>query len=300
MDFQGLFDTALAWLITTGPRILILVAVTLLILKAVKILSARISKLMIVNKEDPEAEKRARTLGAVLRNLLRVVVLIMAALTLLAQLGVEIAPLLATAGIAGLAIGFAGQNLVKDIINGFFILMQDQIRVGDVVKIAGQGGLVENVTLKMTTLRDLHGNVHYIPNGQIDVVTNMTKEFSRYVMDIGVSYREDVDEVIAVIREVDEDMRSDPEYKEDILQPVEILGLDRFDDSAVIVRARTTTKPIRQWAVGREFNRRLKKVFDARGIEIPFPHVTLYMGVDKAGQAPPLRVDLKKKDSPNP
>ena len=299
MEIQELWVATQAWLLATIPRVLLLAAVIVVVLKAIKILTSRVSKLLIINKKDPESEKRAITLGAVLHNFLRVVVLVMAAMTLLAQLGVQIGPLLATAGIAALAVGFAGQSLVKDIINGFFILMQDQIRVGDVVQVAGKGGLVENITLKMTTLRDLHGNVHYIPNGQIDVVTNMTKEFSRYVMDIGVSYREDVDEVIAVIREVDEDMRSDPEYKEDILQPVEILGLDRFDDSAVIVRARTTTKPIRQWAVGREFNRRLKKVFDARGIEIPFPHVTLYMGVDKAGQAPPLRVDLKKQDPPN-
>jgi moderate conductance mechanosensitive channel len=299
MDIQELWVAMQAWLLATIPRVLLLAAVIVVVLKAIKILTSRVSKLLIINKKDPESEKRAITLGAVLHNFLRVVVMVMAAMTLLAQLGVQIGPLLATAGIAALAVGFAGQSLVKDLINGFFILMQDQIRVGDVIQVAGKGGLVENVTLKMTTLRDLHGNVHYIPNGQIDVVTNMTKEFSRYVMDIGVSYREDVDEVIAVIREVDEDMRSDPEYKEDILQPVEILGLDRFDDSAVIVRARTTTKPIRQWTVGREFNRRLKKVFDARGIEIPFPHVTLYMGVDKAGQAPPLRVDLKKQDPPN-
>jgi len=299
MQIQELWVEMQAWLLATIPRILLLAVVIVVVLKAIKILTSRLSKLLIINKKDPESEKRAITLAAVLHNFLRVVVMVMAAMTLLAQLGVQIGPLLATAGIAALAVGFAGQSLVKDIINGFFILMQDQIRVGDVVKIAGHGGLVENVTLKMTTLRDLHGNVHYIPNGQIDVVTNMTKEFSRYVMDIGVSYREDVDEVIAVIREVDEEMRKDPEFMNDILQSVEILGLDRFDDSAVVVRARTTAKPGRQWTIGREFNRRLKKAFDARGIEIPFPHVTLYMGVDKAGQAPPLRVDLKKQDPPN-
>lgn len=298
MDIQGLFEAALTWLITTGPRILILVVITLVVLKAAKIMSTRMSKLILINKENPEAEKRAKTLGAVLHNLLRIVILIVAAMTLLAQLGIAIGPLLATAGIAGLAVGFAGQSLVKDIINGFFILMKDQIRVGDVIQVAGKGGLVEEVTLRMTVLRDLSGNVHYIPNGQIDIVTNMTKEYSRYVLDIGVSYREDVDEVIAVIREVDEEMRRDSEYKDDILQPVEILGLDRFDDSAVVVRARTTTKPIRQWTVGREFNRRLKKAFDARGIEIPFPHLTLYMGVDKAGQAPSLRVDVGDSRKP--
>ena len=291
MELSEYLTMARAWLLSTGLRILLLVVVTVLILKAMKILSSRLSKAIILDKEDPETEKRAKTLGAVVHNLLRVIILVMAAMTLLAQLGVAIGPLLATAGIAGLAVGFAGQSLVKDYINGFFILMQDQIRVGDVVQVAGKGGLVEKVSLKMTTLRDLYGNVHYVPNGNIDLVTNMTKEFSRYVFDIGVAYREDVDEVIAVIRQVDEEMRNDPQFKDDILEPIEILGLDRFDDSAVVVRARTTTKPIRQWTVGREFNRRLKKKFDAMGIEIPFPHVTLYMGEDKKGQAPPLRVD---------
>jgi moderate conductance mechanosensitive channel len=297
MELSEYLTMARFWLLSTGLRILLLVVVTVLILKAMKILSARLSKILVLDKEDPEAEKRAKTLGAVVHNLLRVVILLMVAMTLLAQLGVAIGPLLATAGIAGLAVGFAGQSLVKDFINGFFILMQNQIRVGDVVQVAGKGGLVERVTLRMTTLRDLYGNVHYIPNGNIDLVTNMTKEFSRYVFDIGVAYREDVDEVIAVIRQVDEEMRNDPQFKDDILEPIEILGLDRFGDSAVVVRARTTTKPIRQWTVGREFNRRLKKKFDAMGIEIPFPHVTLYMGQDKKGQAPPLRVDTEGRQT---
>jgi moderate conductance mechanosensitive channel len=239
---------------------------------------------------DEEYRKRADTLASVIRHLLTVVVLIVSVMTILAQLGVEIGPILAAAGIVGLAVGFGAQSLVKDVINGFFILLEDQIRVGDVVQINGRGGLVERVNLKMTTLRDLSGNVHFIPNGTIDVVTNMTKGYSRYVFDIGVAYREDVDEVIEAIKEVDEDMRKDPDYAGDILEPIEILGLDRFADSAIIVRARTTTKPVKQWRVGREFNRRLKKLFDQRDIEIPFPHLTVYMGQDKTGESPPLRI----------
>jgi len=144
-------------------------------------------------------------------------------------------------------------------------------------------------------LRDLAGNVHYVPNGTIDVVTNMTKEYSRYVFDIGVAYRENVDEVIEVIKQVDEELRSDPQFADDVLEPIEILGLDQFANSAVIVKARTKTKPIRQWAVGREFNRRLKKRFDEKNIEIPFPHVTLYMGQDKKGEAPALSVAMRQK-----
>jgi len=291
MDYMSYLNMARAWFLSTGLKILLLIVLVILVLKALKALSPRISKAMILSKDDPESEKRATTLGAVVHNLLRIVILILAAMTLLAQLGVAIGPLLATAGIAGLAVGFAGQSLVKDYINGFFILMQDQIRVGDFIEAAGKNGLVEKVTLKMTTLRDINGNVHFIPNGNIDLVTNKTKEFSRYVFDIGVAYREDVDEVIGAIRQVDEEIRNDPAFGGDILQPIEILGLDRFDDSAVVIRARTTTKPGRQWMIGRDFNRRLKKTFDAMGIEIPFPHVTLYMGEDKKGQAPPLRVN---------
>jgi small conductance mechanosensitive channel len=219
-----------------------------------------------------------------------IAIIIVAAITLLKELGIEIAPVLAAAGIVGLAVGFGAQSLVKDVISGFFILLEDQIRVGDVVQIAGKGGLVEKINLKTTILRDLAGNVHYVPNGHIDVVTNMTKDFSRYVFDIGVAYREDVDEVIEVIKEVDEELRSDPDYKDEILEPIEILGLDQFANSGVIIKARTTTLPIKQWRVGREFNRRLKKKFDERKIEIPFPHVTLYMGQDKQGQSPPLRI----------
>ena len=210
------------------------------------------------------------------------------------QLDIPIGPVLASAGIVGVALGFGGQHLVKDVISGFFILLDDQVRVGDVVQIAGKGGLVESINLRMTILRDRAGNVHYVRNGEINVVTNMTKEYSRYVFDIGVAYREDVDEVIEVIKGVDENLRNDPQFKDDILEPIEILGLDQFADSAMIIKARTKTKPIRQWAVGREFNKRLKKMFDEKDIEIPFPHVTLYMGQDKDGQSPPLRVNTKQ------
>ena len=161
------------------------------------------------------------------------------------------------------------------------------------VNIADKGGLVESVNLRMVTLRDLAGNVHFIRNGEISVVTNMTKEYSRYVFDIGVAYRENVDEVIEVIKQVDAELRADEAFKRDILEPIEILGLDQFADSAIIIKARTKTVPIRQWAVGREFNRRLKKRFDELNIEIPFPHTTLYMGRDKDGTAPPMHVAMQ-------
>jgi small conductance mechanosensitive channel len=244
---------------------------------------------------DEEYKKRADTLSAVIGYLISVTIVVVAAVMVLAEFKVQIGPILAAAGIVGVAVGFGAQHLVRDVITGFFILLDDQIRVGDVVQIAGKGGLVEKITLRMTTLRDLAGNVHYVRNGEISVVTNMTKEYSRYVFDIGVAYREDVDQVISVVKQVDEELRSDPAFSADILEPIEILGLDQFADSAIIIKARTKTKPIKQWAVGREFNRRLKKKFDEKDIEIPFPHVTLYMGQDKDGTAAPMNVLMQQK-----
>jgi moderate conductance mechanosensitive channel len=295
MDLEQILSSIGSWVVDTGLKILLILVVSLIVIKGVGVFSERLTAFLMRRQTDEEYKKRADTLASVIRHLLTVVVLIVAIMTILAQLGVEIGPILAAAGIVGLAVGFGAQSLVKDVINGFFILLEDQIRVGDVVQINERGGLVERVNLKMTTLRDLSGNVHFIPNGTIDVVTNMTKGYSRYVFDIGVAYREDVDEVIEAIKEVDEDMRKDSDFAKDILEPIEILGLDRFADSAVIVRARTTTKPIQQWRVGREFNRRLKKLFDQRDIEIPFPHVTVYMGQDKTGESAPLRIRREDK-----
>ncbi len=257
--------------------------------------SNRLSLVFLKKGADEESEKRAKTLTSVIQNFLIILVLVIAAITIIGQLGIEIAPLLATAGIAGVAIGFAGQSLIKDIINGFFLLLWDQIRVGDFIQISDKRGLVEMINLKMTVLRDLNGNVHYIPNGSIDVVTNMTKDYSRYIFEIGVAYREDVDEVTEIIKEIDEGLRKDPDFKEDILEPIEIFGLDKFADSALIIKARTTTKPLKQWRIAREFNRRLKKKFDEEDIEIPFPHRTLYIGQDKKGDATPLRIIMDEK-----
>jgi small conductance mechanosensitive channel len=209
------------------------------------------------------------------------------------QLGVNINPVLAGAGIVGLAVGFGSQTLVKDLINGLFILFEESARVGDWAEAGNKSGHVEAIGLRTMRLRDLHGNVHVVPNSTIDTVTNLTKEFSRYVLDVGVAYKEDVDEVIGIMKEIGEEMKNDPDYGEDMLEPLEIFGLDRFEDSAVVIRARLITRPFRQWALGREFNRRLKKVFDQRGIEIPFPHQTVYMGEPKEGLAPPLQVQLQ-------
>jgi small-conductance mechanosensitive channel len=293
MDMNAYIQQFVNWSLTSGLHILITIILSFVAIKAGKLLATRLIVALAKQKEDPEFKKRTQTLGSIVRYVLTIAILIVAAMIVLGELGIEIGPILAAAGIVGLAVGFGAQSLVKDVIGGFFILMEDQIRVGDVVQVAGQGGLVEKINLKTTMLRDLAGNVHYVPNGKIDVVTNMTKDYSRYVFDIGVAYREDIDEVVELVKRVDEELRSDPVFRDDILEPIEILGLDQFGESALIIKARTKTMPIKQWGVAREFNRRLKKKFDENNIEIPFPHLTLYMGQDKKGQAPPLHLAIE-------
>ena len=297
MNIQSFIENATTWIVDHGLRILLVLVLMFVFIKIAQAATGRFFRSFKKGRRetDEEFKKKADTLSSIAASVLTIVIVIIAAITIMGELEIPIGPILASAGIVGVALGFGGQHVVKDVISGFFILLDDQIRVGDVVQIAGKGGLVEKINLRMTILRDLAGNVHYVRNGEINVVTNMTKEYSRYVFDVGVAYREDVDEVIAVIKEVDENLRNDPEFKNDILEPIEILGLDQFADSAIIIKARTKTKPIRQWAVGREFNKRLKKKFDEKDIEIPFPHVTLYMGQDKEGQSPPLRVETKQK-----
>jgi len=285
------------WLITSGLQILFILLVMVIAMKLAGFISRKVTAPFRRESLGSEAVKRADTLASLNRYVLVTGTLVVAVIMILGELGIEIGPILAAAGVLGLAVGFGAQNLVQDVISGFFILLEDMIRVGDVVVIADKGGLVEKVNLRMVILRDLSGNVHYVRNGQIDVVTNMTKEYSRYVFEIGVAYREDVDEVIGILKEVHQSLREDPDYKDDILEDIEILGLDKFDSSAIIIKARTKTQPIKQWGVAREFNRRLKRVFDERNIEIPFPHVTLYPGQAKDGSAPPLNLRMLDKQA---
>ena len=293
-DMQSYLKLAQGWLQDHGLRIILIVVLTFILLKVATLITKKISFLLKRKEGDLEYEKRSGTLSGVIHWILRVVILAVSAFMLLGECGVNLGPVLAAAGVVGLAVGFGAQNLVQDFISGFFILLEDQVRVGDFIQIGDKSGLVEKVTLRMVILRDQAGNVHFIRNGKIDVVTNMTKDYSHYVFDISVAYREDVDAVIRVLKGIDEEMRQDAEFKNDILEPLDVLGVDSFGDNAVVIKARTKTKPIQQWRVGREFNRRIKKKFDELNIEIPFPHRTIYFGKDKAGGAPPLNVEMNK------
>jgi small-conductance mechanosensitive channel len=246
-------------------------------------------------KANPEDRQRLETLGRVFRYAANVAITALAGMLVFTELGISIAPILATAGVLGLAVGFGAQSLVKDYFTGFFLLLENQIRHGDVIEVDGKAGLVEEVTLRYVRLRSYDGNVHFVPNGQISTVTNMTREHSYAVIDVGVAYREEIDEVFSVIREVAREMRADQAYKDIILDDMELAGVDNWADSAVVIRLRFKVAPIQQWGVRREFLRRLKRAFDAHGIEIPFPHLTIYAGQLKDGSAPAFRAMMHSK-----
>jgi len=239
---------------------------------------------------DREQVKRAETLGRVFRYIVSVVLSIIAGILILSELGVSIAPILGAAGVVGLAIGFGAQSLVKDYFTGFFLLLENQLTTGDVVEVGGKSGLVEDVTLRFVRLRDYSGNVHYIPNNLITTVTNMSRGFAQAVIDVGVAYREDTDVAVDVMKVVGKELRGDAVYGPKILGDLDIAGVERWDDSAVILRCRFKVAPLEQWGVRREFLRRMKKAFDASGIEIPFPHLTIYAGAARDGTAPPFRI----------
>lgn len=240
-----------------------------------------------------EASSRTKTLLPLLRRAVLVALVVFGGLIVLSELGINIAPLLAGAGVVGLAIGFGSQALVRDVITGLFILIEDTVAVGDVVTAGGHTGVVEDMSIRTIRLRDLEGSVHVIPFGDVTSVINLTKDFSYALVDVGVAYREDTDRVTEVIRSVADEMQADEDWKPLFLEPIEILGVNELADSAVIIRCRVKTPPIKQWGVKRELLRRLKKRFDAENIEIPFPHTTVYFGVDAAGKAPPAHIALQ-------
>lgn len=282
------FDRSFEWLMTSGVRVMLVAIAMTVLLTVLKRLVARLRG-MYEGALPTEAQiKRAHTLTHIVRDVARITIFFVGVMMILSEVGIDLKPLLAAAGLGGLAIGFGAQSLVKDLISGFFILLENSVRVGDVVEVAGVAGVVEEIELRTIRLRDLSGNVYTVPNGVIDKVKNMTKEYSYYLFEIGVAYREDVDEVMALLKDIAAGLQADPDFSADILEPLEMLGVDQFADSAVIIKCRIKTVPVKQWRVGREMNRRIKKTFDAKGIEIPFPHQTIYWGEPKQGTPPPL------------
>ncbi|ULA69713.1 MAG: Putative Small-conductance mechanosensitive ion channel [Nitrospira sp.] len=294
------FDTIVAWLLTMSAtvgiailRIILVLAIGYVAIRFVRLGLRQLERVMIVasDKKDQEsgtASKRAATLTGILRTIALSAIWAIIIIESLQLVGLDIAPILAGAGILGLAVGFGAQNLVRDLISGFFIILEDQVRLGDVAVINGTGGAVETITFRTISLRDFSGVVHIFPNGGITTLSNMTKDWSAFVLDMGVAYREDTDRVVEVMRAVGEELRQDQQLGALIVEPIEIVGVENFADSAVTIRARIKTKPAEQWKIGREYRRRLKKAFDAQHIEIPFPMRTLLMGEAN----PPLKVEV--------
>lgn len=281
-----------------GRIILILVAawVAMAVVKrALRIVRTRVK----THFDDTDSVKRTETLTRVMRYLATMVIGTVAAMLVLAEVGVSLAPILGAAGVVGLAVGFGAQSLVKDYFTGFFLLFEDQIRTGDVVTVAGLGGVVEDITLRHVRLRDYAGDVHYIPNSLVTTVTNSSRSYANAVLEIGVSYRENLDEVMSLMTTVAKQLREDPVFGARILADLEIAGVERLDHSAVVVKGRIKAIAGEQWGVRREYLRRVKHAFDENGIEIPYPHVTFYAGVDKDGKSPALPLSLSRAAKPS-
>jgi small-conductance mechanosensitive channel len=283
INLTGIFKTIKELLIANGLTLLLILIVLVIIHFVIRVFMSRLSRVIISRLSKKEAitterEKRVKTINAIFTRLAFMLLWGIGILIILGELDINIAPILTGLGIFGLALSFGAQTLVKDIISGVFILIENQIRVGDVAVINGTGGLVEEINLRTTILRDVEGTVHVFPNGSINTLSNKTKEWSACVLDIGVAYKEDPDRVMQIMREVDEEIRVDKEYGDLILEPIEIFGLDNFAESAIVIKARIKTKTLKQWTIARQYRLRLKKAFDKYNIEIPFPHMSVYFG----------------------
>ncbi len=298
VDFWRFFITSLnRWLITDFISILILILLLIVTLRVSTALINRLKgvllKRMVYREEEPdmEAEKRLNTLMGVLRKIISVVVWTIFIMIFLEKININIIPILSAAGIVGLAVGFGAQELVRDFISGFFILLEDGIRAGDVVTLNGTTGTVEKMELRTITLRDSMGVVHIFQNGKVNTISNMTKGWSAVRFDIGVAYKENLAKVMEVMQQVGDEMYAEDEYKTNMLASVEVSGLNNFGDSALEIRARIRTRPGKQWGIGREYRKRLKEAFDTHNIEIPFPHQTIYWG----DNMDPLKLNVTKE-----
>jgi len=270
------------WLQVNGIRVGIIIVLGLVGYLVVKRMVPRLVRRTIVlrMKDKPASAitKRSKTISYVITNTIGVVIGIIVLFTILGQVGVNIAPALASLGVVVLAISFGAQSIIKDVINGLFILIEDQYSIGDVVKVGGIAGLVEEMNLRRTVLRDLDGIVHYIPNSEISIASNLTKEYSRVNLNVSVGYGEDLERVIDVVNRVCSQMSEEPEWKEKIIKTPQVLRVDALGDSGIEIKILGDTRPSMQWEVMGEVRRRIKTAFDREGIEIPWPHMKVYFG----------------------
>ena len=271
------------WATVTGARILGLLLLAFVIVRILSAVIVRAESEMVegTGLDALERRKRAQTIASLVRRALAGVIWATAILIVLRELDVDITPVLTGAGILGLAIGFGAQTLVRDVITGFFLIVEDQVRVGDVATVNGIGGLVEQINLRTIVLRDMEGVVHVVPNGEIKTLANRTKDFAYYVIDLGVDYNDDVDRVMELVREAGAQLMADATFAPFILQPVEVLGVDAFTDSSVTLKIRIKTVPLKQWEIGRELRRRIKQVMDREGLRIPSPQLEVRIHDDR-------------------
>jgi len=270
------------WFRASGIRVIVIVAIAVAVYLICRPIIRSIIKRMVSHRmageEETEIQQRTDTLSSVLVKIVGILVLIIAVITILPEFGVNIFSLITAIGIGGLAIAFAAQNLIRDFIAGFFILLEDQYGIGDVVSIAGIAGVVEDITLRRTVLRDLDANVHSIPNGKVELSTNMTKKYSRVNLNVSVGYGENLKHVIDIINKICQEMAEDPQWKDDFITTPSVLRVDKLGDSGIDIKILGDTKPAKQWAIMGELRLRLKDTFDKEGIEIPWPHTKVYFG----------------------
>jgi len=294
LNLKLLFHQATSWFLAVAGSVALILFITLISLRLVRFLTGRLHvfiKSHTAANPDPqealEAEKRLQTLMGIVHSGLKVTIWVVASMMILRKVGIDIAPIIAGAGIVGLAVGFGAQELVRDFISGFFMLLENQVRSGDMAVVNGTGGVVERVGLRTIVLRDVSGVVHIFQNGKINTLANMTKEWSAVVFEISVSYKENTNTVSQIIEEVASQIQKQAPWDAWILQPIEVFGVESFGESSVVIKARIKTIPSRQHEVGREFRRCLKLAFEEKGIEIPYPHRTLVWGADQSATPKP-------------
>lgn len=293
LAFNKIITDIVNWLLYDFTYILISLVVVIVLIWLLNAISRNLEKVILKRSNalrDKEAQKRVKTLMSIGRGIMRLILWAIFALILLKRIGIEIGPIIASAGIAGVAIGFGAQELIRDFLAGFFVLLDNQIRTDDIVAINGTTGVVEKIELRTIRLRDHSGVVHIFQHGKVNTLSNMTKEWSALVFEIGVAYKEDVDTVIAIMKSVGEDLEKDSRFSGNILEPISILGVEQLANSSIQLKVRIKTQTGEQWQTRREYMRRLKYAFDKNGIEIPFPHTTLYWGE----KSKPMNISLQK------
>jgi len=278
-ELSEISDILLPGLLTHGLKIILIATGSWIfygIAKRIIINAVRVTVVRDKKMSEAEELKREDTLIRIFNGAVKIAVLTISLLMILRETGIDIGPILAGAGIVGLALGFGGQYLIRDIISGLFIILENQYRIGDVVELNSTGGLVEDISLRMTTLRNLDGTVHHIPHGEIKIVSNLSKDFARMNLDLGVSYSSDLEHVINVINRTGEELAADPQFRDSIVSPPRFLRVNDFADSAIVVKILGDTLPLKQWEITGEFRKRIKIAFDREGIEIPFPQRVIH------------------------